>query len=217
MNRVEFMQQLEHLLEDIPEGDRQDAITYYNDYFDEAGPEKEASVIRELGSPDKVAAVIKADLNHATDEAANDGELLTSIEQPGNPEEKKEQKKFPWALVIVLLIFASPILISVLGGLLGGMLGLLGALVGIAVAMIACGIAFVLAGIVLLVGGIIRMVISPVEGLLSIGLGSVLFALGILFVILFIWAAFKWVPVLFRGCVNLFRKMFSKRKGGNKV
>ena len=53
--------------------------------------------------------------------------------------------------------------------------------------------------------------------LLSIGLGSVAFALGILFTILFIWAAFKWVPMLFKGCVNLFRKIFSKRKGGNEV
>ena len=35
MNRVEFMQQLERLLCDIPQSDRLDAIAYYNDYFDE--------------------------------------------------------------------------------------------------------------------------------------------------------------------------------------
>ena len=38
MSRKEFMQQLNRLLADIPESDRQDAIAYYNDYFDEAGP-----------------------------------------------------------------------------------------------------------------------------------------------------------------------------------
>ena len=68
MNRVEFMKQLERLLGDIPENDRLDAITYYNDYFDEAGVENEAQVIRELGSPGKVAAIIKADLNANRDE-----------------------------------------------------------------------------------------------------------------------------------------------------
>ena len=68
MNRVEFMKQLERLLGDIPENDRLDAITYYNDYFDEAGAENEAQVIRELGSPGKVAAIIKADLNANRDE-----------------------------------------------------------------------------------------------------------------------------------------------------
>ncbi len=62
MNRSEFMSQLERLLMDIPESDRQDAIAYYNDYFDEAGKENEARVIQELGSPGRVAAMMKADL-----------------------------------------------------------------------------------------------------------------------------------------------------------
>ncbi|MFQ9984977.1 MAG: DUF1700 domain-containing protein [Lachnospiraceae bacterium] len=60
MNRKEFMEQLERLLQDIPESDRQDAIAYYNDYFDEVGPENEASLIQQLGSPGKVAGIIKA-------------------------------------------------------------------------------------------------------------------------------------------------------------
>ncbi len=65
MSRKEFMQQLNRLLADIPESDRQDAIAYYNDYFDEAGPENEAEVIQELGSPGKVAATIKAGMGTA--------------------------------------------------------------------------------------------------------------------------------------------------------
>ena len=39
-----------------------DALDFYNSYFDDAGAENEASVLRELGSPEKVAAIIKADL-----------------------------------------------------------------------------------------------------------------------------------------------------------
>lgn len=62
MNRAEFMRQLERLLMDLPESDRQDAIAYYDGYFDEAGPENEASVVQELGNPGKVAGIIKADL-----------------------------------------------------------------------------------------------------------------------------------------------------------
>ena len=62
MDRAQFMKQLERLLSDISEAERQEALAYYNSYFDEAGPENEASVIRELGSPGKVAAIIKADL-----------------------------------------------------------------------------------------------------------------------------------------------------------
>lgn len=37
MNRVEFMGQLERLLYNLPDEERQDALAYYNDYFDEAG------------------------------------------------------------------------------------------------------------------------------------------------------------------------------------
>jgi len=62
MNRVEFMQQLSELLSEISPTEREEAIQYYNDYFDDAGEENEASVIEELGSPAKVAETIKADL-----------------------------------------------------------------------------------------------------------------------------------------------------------
>lgn len=62
MNRDEFLNQLERLLMDIPEGDRLDAIEYYYDYFDEAGVANEQKVIRELGSPERVAQTIKENL-----------------------------------------------------------------------------------------------------------------------------------------------------------
>ena len=54
MDRMQFMKQLEELLSDISETERMEALDYYNSYFDDAGPEKEADVIRELGSPGKV-------------------------------------------------------------------------------------------------------------------------------------------------------------------
>ena len=52
MNRVEFMETLSRLLQDIPEEDRIDALKYYNDYFDDAGSENEQNVIEELESPE---------------------------------------------------------------------------------------------------------------------------------------------------------------------
>ena len=64
MNRVEFMETLSRLLQDIPEEDRIDALKYYNDYFDDAGSENEQNVIEELESPEKVAMKIKATGRH---------------------------------------------------------------------------------------------------------------------------------------------------------
>ena len=60
MSRKEFMERLEKLLEDISDSEREEALQYYNDYFDDAGVENEAEVIRELVSPEQVAQKIKA-------------------------------------------------------------------------------------------------------------------------------------------------------------
>lgn len=62
MTRVEFLKKLEGLLQDIPLEERKQAIQYYEDYFSDAGEEKEQDVIRELKSPEKVAKMLKADL-----------------------------------------------------------------------------------------------------------------------------------------------------------
>lgn len=67
MNRKEFLAQLARLLWDIPEADRKDALEYYENYFEDAGVENESSVIQELGSPGKVAAIIKTDLEGGQD------------------------------------------------------------------------------------------------------------------------------------------------------
>ena len=62
MNRLEFMSELEKLLSDISENEREEALNYYNDYLDDGGVENEEEVIRSLGSPKEVAATIKAGL-----------------------------------------------------------------------------------------------------------------------------------------------------------
>lgn len=58
MTRQEYMQQLAALLAAMPEAERRDALDYYEEYFDAAGPEKEAQTIQELGSPRNVAEKI---------------------------------------------------------------------------------------------------------------------------------------------------------------
>ena len=60
MNRETFLRELEYLLQDMGEEERADALAYYRDYLDEAGPENEEKVIREFGSPERVAAMIRA-------------------------------------------------------------------------------------------------------------------------------------------------------------
>lgn len=60
MNRTEFLAALAAKLVDVTDDERDEAIQYYNEYLDEAGAENEESAIAELGSPEKVANIIRA-------------------------------------------------------------------------------------------------------------------------------------------------------------
>ncbi len=74
MNRAEFMRRLTALLQDVPPAEREEALTYYNEYFDDAGEENEAGVIAALGSPEELAKSIKAGLA----DGGNGGEFTES-------------------------------------------------------------------------------------------------------------------------------------------
>ncbi len=104
MTRQEYMQQLAALLAAMPEAERRDALDYYEEYFDAAGPEKEAQTIQELGSPQDVAEKIWEGTG------AQPG---TSIPDNSMPEQGSRRRKSPvWIvlailaiLIVVLLVF----------------------------------------------------------------------------------------------------------------
>lgn len=62
MNKWEFLGRLSELLSDLAAGEREEALQYYENYFADAGEEKEAEVLSDLGSPEQVAEQIKAGL-----------------------------------------------------------------------------------------------------------------------------------------------------------
>lgn len=68
MTKPEFMEQLASLLSDIPSEEREEALRYYQGYFEDAGEDREEDIIRELGSPQIVASIIKTELNSSSEE-----------------------------------------------------------------------------------------------------------------------------------------------------
>ena len=220
MNREEFMQQLARLLSDLPENERMEAIRYYNDYFDEAGPENEAKVISELGSPGKVAAIIKADLKE------NDGAGETSKDtqsdrwrnaqdsMPGNYSPvHKSRGAGRWALIIILVVFLSPVILGIGSGVFGVFVGILAAIFGIWVSIFTAGAGLLGGGIALLAKGVIRLFSAPASGLVSMGGGFLSIALGIFILIFFFWFTFRFLPRLCRTVVNFISRLLHKRKG----
>lgn len=73
MDRKQFMRELDFLLQDISEEERQEAIDFYENYFDEAGVDNEQKVINELGDPARVAAIIKDGLKGKFDDHIHAG------------------------------------------------------------------------------------------------------------------------------------------------
>ena len=80
MSRWDFMRQLEELLSDISPNEREEALQYYNDYFNDAGRENEQEVIKALGSPGQVARIVRDGLG----ENANQGEFTENGFKSGN-------------------------------------------------------------------------------------------------------------------------------------
>ena len=58
MNRKEYMDRLEQLLLVLPIEEREEALQYYEDYFEDAGIPANGLVGLELGAPEEVAAKI---------------------------------------------------------------------------------------------------------------------------------------------------------------
>ena len=100
MSRWEFMRQLEELLSDISPSEREEALQYYNDYFNDAGKENEQEVIKALGSPGQVAQIVKDGLgdNTGAGEFTENGFMLEKV-QAASGEQKgsgaKTQEKTP--------------------------------------------------------------------------------------------------------------------------
>lgn len=89
MGRQEFMEQLEGLLGDVPQTEREEALRYYEDYLEDAGVEKEADVLEELGSPAQVADSIRAGLEEGKPFAQESSDPLKAQEL--QTEEGKEE------------------------------------------------------------------------------------------------------------------------------
>ena len=278
MNREQFIAQLARLLQDLPPAERQEAIRYYQEYFDDAGEENEDAVIQELGSPGKVVASIKANLQYGGSTfGAND----TDMENTGTESQTKDadgwqqngqtmnrwnqstqqgwqnadtqgqngqqgtwqnadtqgqsgqqqtwqnrstqspyamQARKPkrgvggWALLIIILVFASPVLLGVGGGALSIFIGILATVFALWISFFAVAIGMIGGGIAVLIKGILHAISSPAAGLVSMGGGLICIALGILCAVFFLWFTFQLCPRVLRTTLNFISRIVHKGK-----
>lgn len=125
MNRADYMAALRRALSVLPEEERANALRYYEEYFDDAGPENEAKAIEELGEPAKVAAQILADYRE-----------LTAVPHAQPIKEKRRWRGISPLLLIVLVLLAIPIGLPLVFGAGAIVLGVLLAIVVTVLAVI---------------------------------------------------------------------------------
>lgn len=225
MNRVQFMKQLEKLLSDISEEERKEALDYYESYFDDAGPEREAEVIRELGSPGKVAAIIKADLGENDGEYTERGYRDSRTEDKVHLPERKEgyhadnrRGKASVILALILLVFLTPLIKGTLGGVLGFIVALILLPFFVVFGIGAVVVALFVAAVAVIVIGIGACFSSISLGLLGTGIGLVLLAVAVVALVFLVWLASRILPEILRKFTDFCNRMLNrKRKGSDGV
>jgi uncharacterized membrane protein len=238
MTKQEFMYRLAQQLISLPPEERVCALTFYDEYFADAGEENVEQVIRELGSPEEVARTIKEDFAQR-----NPGYDPNSPQQPYRPgpqyqpgrgrqtyttnpgesrpqsqgEERTVYKKGMSAggviLIVVLLLVGSPIWLTLLGLIIALVVGLVGVILAVALGLGGMVVGLLAGGIGCLWSAATAAVLTPGLRLLGIGGGLLLLGVGLLAMTFCVWLVARILPALFRGFVELCRRPFH-RKGG---
>ena len=239
MNRKEYLERLEQLLLVLPKEEREEAILYYSDYFDDAGIENEADVIRELGSPEEVAAKIRAGYageyaeyseqgyedarfqnrqemtaNYKEDNAEWKDSVYEAEREAGTGDKKKTKAKNTniWKIIAIVLIIliAGPVVIPLGIAAVAVIFSIIIAILAVVGAVGISGFAVGFAGVVIVVAGIAKVFLAPATGILAVGIGCVLLAVGIVISWLMIMLAIKVIPGIIRGIVNILGRPFRK-------
>ncbi len=219
MNRTEFMQRLQRAIAGMPEEERRRAVEYYENYFDEAGPENEAEVLHTLGAPEKVAADILREFRDVSGPGAQDGGARGESGAKSYAGRAKArfcemdggQKVLVLALAAVAAVCVVPVCVGLIGGVGGLLFGLLAAVAAVfCIAPILSITAWVCAALFVFAAVTTATVGTAAELLLLVGLTLVSAGLGILFWKLTVYLFRKLFPALLNGIAGLFRGLFHR-------
>ncbi len=226
MKRKEYMDKLEQFLDKLPLEEREEALQFYNDYFDDAGVENEDKVIQELGTPEEVAEKIKrgytgeyasySEQGFEDSRFKNTQEITTDRQEDVTEEEKKEKrnsdnKNLGKILALIFLVLLGiPVILPLGAAIIIVIIALIIALAALIFGIGVSGIAIFISGIAVIIAGIAKMVFHPATGILAAGIGCILLAVGILLTWAVIAATVKVLPACIRFVVRILQTPFRK-------
>lgn len=209
MNREEYMRRLENALTDISPAEREEALQYYNDYFDDAGEENVENVMNSLGTPENLAETIKKEQTDAQE--STDERVETTVQEE---EKKNKLSGGTIALIVVLAILASPFIVAAVVAVLGAVIGIIAGIFSAIVALGSVFLAFIGVVIACMVSAIAVGAISPLGALVFAGFGIMMIGISIFLLMAIVWLFGIAVPWVVKQIIKLWKKIFDK-KGGN--
>ena len=166
MTKSEYLTQLNHKLQVLPDYERTGAMEYYENYLNNA--ENETAAMAQLGSPGEVAANILAN-------------YVARGPAPVRPATRTGRIKTTW--MIITAIFALPIGLPLVIALASTAFALFVSLVAVVFAVGVSGVTLVVAGIASIVATPVAMAQSFGFGLLMGGQALLAIGFGILFIL----------------------------------
>ena len=191
MTRQEYMEQLKKYLKRLPKEDYENAIEYFSEYFDEAGPQKEQQVMKELGEPKEAARELL--LNLLQESVENDQDIVEekAAVQPEAASGGKKRSPGKIILLAILVLCASPVSLAFLAFVFTVLCAVIVTVAAVIFSIGITGIAAIAGGIVTIGVGVSLILKSAAAACMMVGGGFLMTGLGILAGLLTVYIC-KW-------------------------
>lgn len=186
MTRQEYMEELKKYLKRLPQEDFDNAIEYFSEYFEEAGPEKEQQVMRELGEPKEAARELF--LNLLQESVEHDEDI---VEEKAPVLKGKSRSPGKIILLAFLVLCASPVSLALLAFVFAVLCAVILTVAAVIFSIAITGIAAMAGGIVTIGVGVSLILKSAAAACMMVGGGFLMTGLGILAGLLTVYIC-KW-------------------------
>jgi uncharacterized membrane protein len=192
VNKTEYMSALEKRLRILPKENYNEAMAYFEEYFEDAGPEREQQAIEDLGSPDTAAEQIITNM---------------AIQKASVPQ-KGLRKNMNALWIGILAVCAVPIALPFAVLFLGVIVLLILCVLLVLAAFIMAALAFVVCGPIAVAASFTVLFSAPATALSCFGAGLFCTGLGLLAV----YGVLKLCRLILISLVKLFGNIL-KMKG----
>lgn len=159
MTRTEYIAKLTKYLRKLPQQDYEEAIEYFMEYFEEAGPENEARVIAELGTPKEAAHEV----------------IRRLLEEKIVEDKSSLRNKTTILWIAILAVLASPVALPILLFFLAMIMTLLMIIFAVIVTALALTFALLISGVYTFFTSFSLLSVSLASTLFGGGLGLLMF------------------------------------------